>query len=74
MFAWMEKGRCRTEDRDLFFPNEGERDKVKKARKICARCPVRARCLQHALEYDENGIWGNTTDYERRQIRLALAS
>ena len=33
---------------------------------ICARCPVRAECLDAA---DDDGIWGGTTAVERKPRR-----
>jgi WhiB family redox-sensing transcriptional regulator len=69
--TWQERGRCRTDDVDpsIFFPGEGERAVVNQARKICFRCPVRVACLQFAVDHGEVGIWGGTTDYERRNMR-----
>jgi WhiB family redox-sensing transcriptional regulator len=39
-------------------------------RDLCETCPVRADCLDFALA-DESltGLWGGTTDMERRLIR-----
>jgi WhiB family redox-sensing transcriptional regulator len=36
----------------------------------CGTCPVQSECLGEALA-DEHlvGIWGGTTDYQRRQLR-----
>jgi Transcription factor WhiB len=46
----------------------------KAAREICALCPVAEDCLNYALEnHEEFGIWGNTTERERRQLRPAVA-
>jgi WhiB family redox-sensing transcriptional regulator len=37
------------------------------ARSVCAACPVRLECLDHALDTDEkHGIWGGMTPDERR--------
>lgn len=35
---------------------------------ICGRCPVAVECLNYALEYGMEGIWGGTSDYQRRQL------
>jgi WhiB family redox-sensing transcriptional regulator len=39
-------------------------------REMCEACPVRGECLDFALA-DESitGLWGGTTDAERREIR-----
>lgn len=31
-------------------------------------CPIRTSCLAYALRHDEVGIWGGTTEYQRRQL------
>lgn len=36
---------------------------------ICADCPARADCLAHAVAHDEVGVWGGTTDADRRKLR-----
>ena len=42
-----------------------------KARAICSTCPVRQECLAHALADPESaGVWGGTTDRERRKDRV----
>lgn len=39
------------------------------AKRICAMCEVRAQCLQYALDGDESGTWGGTTNNERNAMR-----
>ncbi|MGW3570168.1 WhiB family transcriptional regulator [Streptomyces sp. NPDC000941] len=51
---------------DLFI---GDRADVAKARVLCADCPMRADCLDYALETREpHGIWGGHTPKERQDI------
>jgi WhiB family transcriptional regulator, redox-sensing transcriptional regulator len=70
---------CRDEDPELFFP-VGTRgpalQQEAEAKAVCARCPVRARCLQDALEIgDDHGVRGGMTERERRAlIRAAKGS
>ena len=65
--AWHQHGACRGADPNLFFPERGE--SVKEAKAVCARCPVRAECLEYALENHEVvGIWGGLSARERRQL------
>jgi WhiB family redox-sensing transcriptional regulator len=53
----------------VFFPDEDDHDELARAKAVCAGCPVQPRCLQHALDYREHhGIWGGTTEAERRRI------
>jgi WhiB family redox-sensing transcriptional regulator len=69
--AWMAKGACRSSDPELFFPSHGvSAATMARARAVCAICPVRGECLAHALaEVDAVGVWGGTTDRERRAMR-----
>lgn len=52
----------------IFFPERGA--SLKRARAICAECPVREQCLEHALTQPEKcGIWGGKSEKERRVMR-----
>lgn len=64
--SWMEDARCVGAPLEMFFPDIGESSA--KARRVCAKCPVKAECLQYGLG-ELTGIWGGTTDKERRVIR-----
>ncbi|MCC7078652.1 MAG: WhiB family transcriptional regulator [Acidimicrobiia bacterium] len=65
---WRRLARCRDRDPDVFFPGRGMSTAPAKA--ICASCPVRAECLEYALENREKyGIWGGKSERERRQLR-----
>src|SRR6266496_3086715 len=44
------------------------REQSRKAKKHCQTCPVKRDCLNYALLYDEDGIWGGTTESDRAQI------
>lgn len=40
------------------------------AKKLCAECPIRLKCLAYAVEADEPyGVWGGMTTRERRRLR-----
>lgn len=40
-----------------------------KAKAICGLCPITTECLDYALDTDqEYGVWGGTTQRERRAI------
>lgn len=39
---------------------------VDACKQVCAGCPMRDRCLEHAIDWPEKwGIWGGTTPDER---------
>jgi len=65
--AWRSLGACRGLDPEIFFPETAEQ--LERAMKICDGCGVRVACLEHALARREKvGVWGGTTDKDRRRI------
>lgn len=77
-YGWQWQAACRGEDASLFFaPNRPERPEEREVRErqakaICARCPVRVECLEHALRTREPyGIWGGLNELERRFLLRA---
>lgn len=66
--AWMLQAKCLDADPEAFFPEKG--GSTREAKRICAACPVRNDCLDHALEADERfGIWGGLSERERRRAK-----
>lgn len=39
------------------------------AKEVCRECPFRALCLRWAVENDQKGVWGGTTDTDRAAQR-----
>jgi WhiB family redox-sensing transcriptional regulator len=37
------------------------------AKAICSVCPVKIRCLDYAVSAGMHGVWGGTTDSERKR-------
>lgn len=74
-WGWQERAACREQPLELFFGPDGERPSDRAARErtaiaVCAGCPVRDACLEHALGLPENyGVWGGTTEVERSAER-----
>lgn len=67
---WWEDALCAQTDPEAFHPVQGGASKAGK--RICARCPVRAECLDYALTHDErSGLWGGLSENERRRLRPA---
>ena len=68
--GWMSRGSCRQMDPELFFPVAAGALRASRqaatAKAVCGRCAVRADCLSYALEIMPEGIWGGTTQDERR--------
>ncbi|WP_081005215.1 WhiB family transcriptional regulator [Rhodococcus rhodochrous] len=72
-WEWQSRADCRLVDPSVFYPPDDEtrgvrlrRERI--ARQICTTCPVRIPCLNFALDTDEgHGIWGGTSEAERRK-------
>ena len=61
---------CRSVDPDLFFPEDmGNILEIRAAKEICYQCNFKQECLEYVLDNPQEGIWGGTTDKERRLIR-----
>jgi WhiB family redox-sensing transcriptional regulator len=71
--SWWSQAACQSADTELFFPIstlDATSRNVVRAKAICDRCSVRPQCLAHAMESGSlQGIWGGTTEAERRRLR-----
>jgi WhiB family transcriptional regulator, redox-sensing transcriptional regulator len=71
--GWQVHAACAGMNGDLFFPGQGE--SVKEAKAVCVTCPVINECLDYAMTGREKfGIWGGTTERERRSMRRRRTS
>ncbi|MGW0629458.1 WhiB family transcriptional regulator [Streptomyces sp. NPDC002758] len=70
MDDWRDLAACCDEDPDLFFPigsTGPSLAQTRRAKAVCRGCPVRDPCLRWALRTGQAaGIWGGTTETERR--------
>lgn len=56
---------------DMFFPARGA--STAEAKAICAECPAQEACLDQAMRNREHhGIWGSTSERERRRTRRQI--
>lgn len=66
--AWRSRAECLDADPGWFFPETTEDPVIAKA--VCRRCPVRERCLDHALAAGEwDGVWGGLSATQRKKLR-----
>jgi WhiB family redox-sensing transcriptional regulator len=76
-YTWRKDAICRDTDPDLFFPVGSTGYalvQIDRAKRVCGECPVSQDCLQYAIDTNQDsGIWGGTSEEERRQIRRHLA-
>jgi WhiB family transcriptional regulator, redox-sensing transcriptional regulator len=70
---WREFASCRDTDPDLFFPvgTTGPAiEQIESAKNVCMECEARQPCLEFALTSNQDsGIWGGTSEEERRKLR-----
>jgi WhiB family redox-sensing transcriptional regulator len=70
--GWRTRAACRGHDVNGFIVKAGA--PTRPARRICMACPVREPCLRFALLHEETvGVWGGTTEGDRRAMRRASA-
>jgi hypothetical protein len=70
--SWWSQARCRDLPTRIFYPTRGDNFGLAVARCVCARCAVRADCLDYALAAGETvGVWGGLSERERRRLRQA---
>jgi WhiB family redox-sensing transcriptional regulator len=72
---WRDHAACRDTDPEVFFPTGttgAAIEQIEQAKAICRECPVQAPCLDFALNTNQDsGVWGGTSEEERRKIRRA---
>lgn len=70
---WRPRAACKDLDPNLFFPigvTGPAVDQIAAAKSICEGCPVRGECLDFAITTNQEfGVWGGTTEDERRVLR-----
>ena len=72
---WRQHAACRDTDPDLFFPigtTGPALDQIDAAKAVCNQCEAKPQCLEFALATNqEAGVWGATSEEERRKLRKA---
>lgn len=73
---WLKGAACAGPQAPLFFGPDDEKDPARRrregrARTVCASCPVRAECLDYALDHHiRYGFWGGLNEKERFAERI----
>ncbi len=71
--TWWAQAQCRGQGVTLFFGLEGaetvtaRRRREQEAKTVCAFCAVKVDCLADALKFNDDGVRGGLTRYERQQ-------
>ena len=72
---WRDVAACQDTDPDLFFPvgTTGPAiEQIEAAKSVCDSCDAKAPCLEFALQTNQDsGVWGGTSEEERRKLRRA---
>jgi WhiB family transcriptional regulator, redox-sensing transcriptional regulator len=72
---WRDQALCSDETvrTSLFFPvgvTGSAAVQIEDAKEVCVTCPARQACLEYAITTNqEYGIWGGTSEEERRVLR-----
>lgn len=71
---WMHEGACASGryDPDTWFPEWGDVQQARNAKKICGDCPVMRECRDYAVNFPVMllGVWGGLTRREIRDARM----
>jgi WhiB family redox-sensing transcriptional regulator len=73
-WEWQLDAACAGLDTSLFYQADNERGssvrlRERKAKAVCARCPVISNCLKEALKNNEPyGVWGGMSADERYRL------
>ncbi len=67
--GWKRRALCLGVGPELFFPQKGDPTSIPK--QVCNHCPVKLECLRMGI-YQGYGIWGGTSERERRIMRRLL--
>ena len=71
--TWQSHGACKGSDPDQYFPHPYvSHAQIASIRAMCEACPVRRECADWGIHHEQLGIWGGTTDRQRREIRRKL--
>jgi WhiB family redox-sensing transcriptional regulator len=66
--SWRQLAACRGRDTDAFYVSKDVLHPPDEIREVCESCPVRADCLFEALVHREQGVWGGTTERQRKLL------
>jgi len=76
-YTWRQQAVCRDTDPELFFPVGSTGQAVlqlSKAKETCNQCTVKIECLRFAIDTNQDsGVWGGTSEEERRVLRRQIA-
>ncbi len=73
--GWRDEAACADVEPEVFFPvgvTGPAVGQIAAAKAVCAGCTVQTLCLEFAITTNqEYGVWGGTSEEERRVLRRA---
>ena len=66
---WMDRAACHGIELTAFYPLSDLATIPAEAADACDVCIVQPQCLSYALDTAQHGVWGGTTDEDRRLLR-----
>jgi len=70
--TWHADASCKEHPEADYFPDRKDRTGTEEALAVCGSCLVRSECLAEAMaDPDLVGVWGGTTEDQRRGLRRA---
>jgi WhiB family redox-sensing transcriptional regulator len=74
---WRHRGACNRMSPELFYISsdtnpQHARNQNQSAREVCGSCDVRDECFDWGIKHEKYGVWGGTSESERRNIRRQL--
>lgn len=70
---WSVQGNCADANPTIMCPTSMAKQRAV-AERYCTNCPAMLQCLYHGLVGEEYGVWGGTTEDDRRLIHRSIAS
>ena len=62
---WLKRAACLGSSTETFYLEDRPLD----ALMICSICPVKSECFEYAIKHEEYGVWGGSTEQDRRTYR-----
>lgn len=72
---WSKRARCAKPGvHKIFDQRQGRPQKRPEWWDYCNRCVVKLNCLAFAIVHNEEGVWGGTTDSQRKRLNPLVQS
>lgn len=62
---WLKRAACMGSSTETFY----QEDRPLDALLICDVCTVKSECFEYAIKHEEYGVWGGSTESDRREYR-----